>query len=78
MKEVTGELNMSVIIILAVSIFSAFFFTILWPMIKTNFEQNSQCSKAICAPCLTCSDCKTVNCYIKGKEDQPFSCVYKG
>ncbi len=78
MKEATGELNMSVIIILAVSIFSAFFFTILWPVIKTNFEHNSQCSKAICEPCLTGSDCKTVNCYIKGKEDQRFSCVYKG
>lgn len=48
MKEATGELNMTVIVAISIGILSAFFFGVLWPMIHSNFEKNSQCNKAIC------------------------------
>ncbi|HJJ16481.1 MAG TPA: hypothetical protein OIM63_00085 [Bacilli bacterium] len=48
MKEATGELNMSVVVISSIAILSAFFYTILWPMINENQKQQTNCSKAIC------------------------------
>lgn len=79
MKEATGELNMTVVIVLAVAILAAFFFTVLWPMIKTNFEHNSRCSKAICLPCpKNDPSCKFVDCYIKGNRHETFLCPFKG
>ncbi len=80
MKEATGELNVTVIVIVAIGVLMAFFYFTLWPLIKNNFERNSQCSKAICSPCPT-NDCKFVTCYPKGKygnSAESFECVYKG
>ena len=48
MKEATGELNMSVVVISSIAILSAFFYTVLWPMINENQKQQTNCSKAIC------------------------------
>ena len=48
MKEATGELNMSVVVISSIAIRSAFFYTVLWPMINENQKQQTNCSKAIC------------------------------
>ncbi len=75
MKEATGELNATVVVVLAVGVLMAFFYYTLWPLLKSNFERNSQCSKAIC-------DSKTLNdgyvtCHLKGKTEE-FKCVYKG
>ena len=84
MKEATGELNATIVVVLAVSVLIAFFYYTLWPIIKGNFNQSSQCSKAICEPCKDSSgnpsnDCKVVDCYIKTKQGKDeFKCVYKG
>lgn len=48
MKEATGELNMTVIVVTIVAMLSFFFFTILWPNIKANFAKNTKCDEAIC------------------------------
>ena len=48
MKEATGELNMTVFVVIAVGVFMAFFFYYLWPMLDFNFESTTQCSNAIC------------------------------
>ncbi len=48
MKEATGELNLAVIVAIAVGILAAFFFGYMWPMINHNFHQNAQCNRAIC------------------------------
>lgn len=80
MKEATGELNATVVVLMAVGVLIAFFYYTLWPMIKTNFNKNSQCSKAICEKCNT-GDCETVICYPKGEygnSSKSFECVYKG
>ena len=48
MKEVTGELNLTVIVAIAVGILIAFFFTFMWPALNANFTRTSQCKKATC------------------------------
>jgi len=83
MKEATGELNATVVVVLAIGVLIAFFYYTLWPIIKTNFDKNSQCSKAICEPCRDLSgnastDCNYVKCYVKSNPTEKFECVYKG
>lgn len=48
MKEAIGELNGSIIVIMAVGVLSAFFFTFMWPVLKDSMEFRSKCSDAIC------------------------------
>ena len=79
MKQATGELNATVVVVLAVGVLMAFFYYTLWPIVRENFNRNTQCSKAIC-------DTDTLNngyvtCYTKGNygdEEHKMSCVYKG
>lgn len=79
MKEATGELNATIIVVLAVGVLIAFFYYTLWPILRVNLNKNSQCSKAICEPCKeTGKKCKYVTCHLSGKESQTFKCVYKG
>lgn len=77
MKEATVELNATVVVVLAVSVLMAFFYYTIWPLIKTNFDKNSQCSKAICESCKS-KDCETVKCHTKDNPSEIFECVYKG
>ena len=85
MKQATGNLNSTVVVLLAVGILIAFFYYTVWPLVRTNFEQNSQCSKAICDECPADSNgqknCDFVTCYPKGKEhteENALQCVWKG
>lgn len=48
MKEVTGELNMTVIVCFSIGILATFFFGTIWPMINHNFEKNTNCKSATC------------------------------
>lgn len=84
MKEATGELNMSVIVVILVAILSTFFFSVLWPRIRTNFKHNSRCDDAIC----TCPPGSLVNgkceveegmveCHFKDS-DATIMCPWKG
>lgn len=78
MKEATGELNTSIIVVLAVGVLMAFFYYTLWPIIRTNFDHQSKCSKAICEKCAsTNGKCEYVKCHLEGKTEE-FECVYKG
>ena len=79
MKEATGELNTTIIVVLAVGVLMAFFYYTLWPIVKDNFEKNTQCSKAICEPCRDKNKkCDTVTCHSKNDSTKEFQCVYKG
>lgn len=51
MKEATGELNMTVIVIVAIAAVAAFFYAVVWPAIKTNIEQTQKCASAVCSNC---------------------------
>lgn len=83
MKETTGELNATVVVLLAIGILMAFFYYTIWPLIKVNFEKNSQCSKAICESCRdskgnAATNCDYVKCHPKNDPNTIFECVYKG
>ena len=84
MKETTGELNMTIIVVIAVAILVAFFYFVIWPNLNTNFEANSKCSQAICEnPCKsgtnTCEETmgQLVKCKIKNSDTEIY-CPWKG
>lgn len=47
MKEATGELNMTVVTVVAIAAVGAFFYAIIWPSIKANLLAQTHCSSAI-------------------------------
>ena len=79
MKEATGELNVTVIVLTLVGLLMAFFFYTVWPMVKHNFVKETNCSKAICEPCADGTHtCKTRICHMEDDETETFECVNKG
>ena len=79
MEESTGELNNSIVVVLAVGVLIAFFYYTIWPIIKESFDKTSRCSKAICEPCKNANHkCEFVSCYLKENPSDIFECVYKG
>lgn len=80
MKEATGELNMSVVVISTVALLVAFFYGVIWPMIDKGQEAQVNCSKAVCEPDPDPDDEGLVNCTYKDKNGNPqeIKCKYKG
>ena len=48
MKEATGELNMTVVTVVAIAAIGAFFYAFVWPAIKANINRSTMCANAIC------------------------------
>jgi hypothetical protein len=46
MKEATGELNMTVVTVVAVAALLAFFYLVIWPNLKVGMTLSSACSAA--------------------------------
>lgn len=46
MKEATGELNMTVVTIVAIGAIVAFFYLLIWPTIQTNMALTTACNAA--------------------------------
>lgn len=46
MKEATGELNMTVIAVVAIAAVGAFFYAFVWPAIQNRLEANTICATA--------------------------------
>lgn len=44
MKEATGELNMTVVTVVAIAAVAAFFYAFIWPGIKTSIMAQSICA----------------------------------
>lgn len=44
MKEATGELNMTVVTIVAIAALVAFFYLIIWPVLQNGMTLNSACN----------------------------------
>ncbi len=79
MKEATGELNMTIVIIVSIGILSAFFFTVLWPMIENSFIANSKCRNAVCDAKSVSDGLATCRYYKDGAQvGSTFKCVWKG
>lgn len=72
MKEATGELNMTVVTVVAIAAVAAFFYAFVWPSIKTSINSATKCSSAICP-----SDCTTGTCaceYYEGNSKETVYC----
>ena len=79
MKEATGELNMTVVTVVAIAAVGAFFYMLIWPAIQTNILNSTKCANAVCPP--AGQDADTVECtYIDEKnQTQKVTCpVQKG
>ncbi len=46
MKEATGELNMTVVTVVAIGAVMLFFYAIIWPTIKINMALTTACNSA--------------------------------
>ena len=46
MKEATGELNMTVVTIVAIAALLAFFYAVIWPNLKAGMALSSACNAA--------------------------------
>lgn len=81
MREASGDLNLTVIVVVAVAGLMAFFSMTLWPMIKGNMQKDADCSDAVCDKSWTC-DGKTTGkicCHnAKDASGTKFACPYKG
>ena len=51
MKEATGELNMTVITVVAIAAIGAFFYAFVWPAIQTSIRQSTRCANALNCSC---------------------------
>ena len=48
MKEATGELNSTLIVVITVAALAALFFTVIWPMIREDLKNEANCRNAFC------------------------------
>lgn len=79
MKEATGELNMTVITVVAIAAVAAFFYAFVWPSIKASITASTNCAMAQCSNCTSsggttkCTSCH----YGKNFEEGPITCTFK-
>ena len=74
MKEATGELNLTVVVVVLVAALVALFSIFIWPTVQNGLHDDEKCSDAVCGS----DDDKDgyVQCTRNGSE--PFQCPYKG
>lgn len=79
MKEATGELNMTVVTIVAIAALVTFFYLVIWPTIQTGMALTSACSSAGgAAYSTTLDDGSTITCTKNtAKSGTNSSCTYK-
>ena len=76
MKEATTELSASVIIIGAVAMLSALFFTFVWPIVKEGLKNDAKCADAICD--VGYNNNYMAYCYSPNNQAYIFECPFKG
>lgn len=78
MKEATGDLNMSLIVLVLVGIMAAFFSGTVWPNIKSSVTKGSSCNKATCVGSPNAQG--MVSCTLQKNDGTTISvvCPYKG
>ena len=65
MKEATGELNITVITVVAIAAVAAFFYAFIWPSIKNNMNKQT-----LCASAYNCNPSRSV-CTALDEDGQP-------
>ncbi len=84
MKEATGELNMTVVTVVAIAAVAAFFYAFVWPAIRNQIEASTYCAMATCdqSSCTqegsrrVCTDCLAVGAMEDGS-DWTGTCSYE-
>ena len=82
MKEATGELNMTVVTVVAIAAVGAFFYAFVWPTIRNSIIASTNCASAQCNQdsCndnngnTTCTQCYYGPTFTEG----PITCVFNG
>lgn len=82
MREATGELNMTVVVVLAVAGLVAFFSMVIFPMFTKSTTRQQNCSNAVCEKPGEGTKCtgSYVECHDPGEKDSSknYCCPYKG
>lgn len=84
MKEASGELNLTVIVVIIIALLSFVFFSVIWPSISENFRANTNCNKAVCGVNSAGSKVYPTNglieCWYKDKSgrEHTITCPWKG
>ncbi len=76
MKEATGETNMALVVVMIVAALAAFFYTVIWPVVKSSTDQATGCKQAVCSNRPN-ADGQTVQCVPKSGGN-PITCPWKG
>lgn len=76
MKEATGELNMTVVTVVAIAAIAAFFYAFVWPVIQGNIQNSSRCASAVC-PCESGTTCQCTYIDESGSA-QSVTCTVRG
>jgi len=63
MKEATGELNMTVVTVVAIAAVAAFFYAFIWPGIQNTIKASTYCAMANC-------DGENKNCTYRDENDE--------
>ena len=58
MKEATGELNMTVVTVVAIAAIAAFFYAFVWPAIQNSITNSTKCASATCPASCTSDTCE--------------------
>lgn len=79
MKEATGELNMTVVTVVAIAAVAAFFYAFVWPGIKASIEASTHCAMASCGTCTTSGTKRKCECTYRDEDgnDQPVTCTFE-
>lgn len=78
MKEATGELNMTVVTVVAIAAVAAFFYAFVWPSVRTSIINNTKCADAVCTNCTEQNGVeKCTGCVASDGTALEGSCQYK-
>lgn len=76
MKEATGELNMTVVTVVAIAAVAAFFYAFVWPSIKNSIAASTACSQGPGTVAGTQGQDGYISCADAGKGGE-YKCTYQ-
>ncbi len=74
MREATGELNITLVIVTLVGALVVFFYAVIWPRIDNDQTYQMKCSRATCKTDIDADG--MVSC--EDEDGTTFKCKYKG
>ena len=77
MKEATGELNMTVITVVAIAAVAALFYAFVWPTIKKNITANTACSQGAGTTIGKSTEEGYVSCGAVKADGKSYDCDYR-